>query len=55
MQSLDVLLNAMEVRVIVRTSGDFNVFSCDTAYCDTDGFPVHSRSCAEGQEGCERI
>ena len=43
-QSLDVLLNMLKVGVIVRTPGDFHVFSFDEAYRATGGFPVLSLS-----------
>lgn len=42
--SLDVMLNDLPVGMIVRTPGDFNAFSFDTAYRATGGFPVLSLS-----------
>lgn len=42
--SLDVLLNDLKVGTIVRTPGDFNAFSFDSAYRATGGLPVLSLS-----------
>jgi len=42
--SLDVLLNHLKVGTIVRTPGDFNVFSFEDNYRATGGFPVVSLS-----------
>lgn len=42
--SLDVALNDMKVGTIVRTPGDFNVFSFEDSYRATGGFPVLSLS-----------